>query len=255
MAKLPPLPCSPENCGNACRLCGTVGTYNKYKCRCDPCRAAKAESAKRDRAKNAAVISERNRRWRAENADWLREYELARRDVAEVRERRRQYMRDWNEKNSEKMRQYRADRYLANRERVIELACQWAADNREQVRANWRKRYRDCPEFRERCRASRKKWAQRNPDKIREYGRRGVARRRVLKLDAVTVPYTPEQLAQRMAYYGNKCYLKLEGCAVVGTDIEHVKPLSKGGSEMLCNLRPACRPCNSRKHAKWPFVA
>ena len=32
--------------------------------------------------------------------------------------------------------------------------------------------------------------------------------------------------------------------------IDHVVPISRGGSNHMDNLRPLCRPCNSRKHNK-----
>lgn len=64
------------------------------------------------------------------------------------------------------------------------------------------------------------------------------------------IPFTLEQLQQRMAYYGNKCWI----CKVAPFEhVDHVKPLSKGGAHALCNLRPACATCNLRKRAKWPF--
>jgi 5-methylcytosine-specific restriction endonuclease McrA len=35
---------------------------------------------------------------------------------------------------------------------------------------------------------------------------------------------------------------------------DHVKPLSKGGTHTLDNLRPACATCNVRKSNTWPFT-
>ena len=182
--------CTPENCGELFPICGKQTTYSQKKCRCDACRAAKAEQARRYRDGNKPRIAASKREYREKNS-------------GKVRAKKRRY-------------------YEENREALLAKTYAWTEANPERARANRRRGFR--------------KW-------------------RALKLDAVTVPYTLEQLAQRMAYYGNACYLKLEGCTVVGTDIEHVKPLSKGGSEMLCNLRPACKSCNSRKNAKWPFAA
>ncbi len=88
----------------------------------------------------------------------------------------------------------------------------------------------------------------------RAKNRKYVSMRRQVMRAAVTIPYTFDALQQRLSYFGNKCYLKLEGCLVVGDQVEHVKPLSKGGYNMLGNIRPACGPCNLRKAAKWPFI-
>lgn len=44
-------------------------------------------------------------------------------------------------------------------------------------------------------------------------------------------------------------------CVVCGSfsnlSVDHVKPLSKGGTNEASNLQIMCRKCNSRKNAKW----
>jgi hypothetical protein len=60
---------------------------------------------------------------------------------------------------------------------------------------------------------------------------------------------TAQQIAARVAYYGGLCWMCREPYAA----IDHVKPLSKGGSNWPANLRPACWSCNSRKGARWPL--
>ena len=78
---------------------------------------------------------------------------------------------------------------------------------------------------------------------LRHYSRYGCSRYRARKREATIVGFTAEQLAARIAYYGNRCWL----C--------HVKPLAKGGPHMLSNLRPACSSCNRAKSDKWPLTA
>jgi 5-methylcytosine-specific restriction endonuclease McrA len=58
------------------------------------------------------------------------------------------------------------------------------------------------------------------------------------------------QWESRKAMWGGKCWLKLADCKIEGTTIDHVIPLSKGGTNWPANLRPACKSCNSRKHNK-----
>lgn len=96
----------------------------------------------------------------------------------------------------------------------------------------------------EKKRAASSAWQKRNPDIRRENVRRRYARRK----GAVAVIFTKAQLEQRMAYWGNRCWL----CGGPRQSIDHVKPLSKGGAHMLCNLRPVCWTCNSSKSDKWP---
>lgn len=58
--------------------------------------------------------------------------------------------------------------------------------------------------------------------------------------------FTKEQLAGRIKLYGGMCYL----CGKVANTIDHVIPLSRGGSNFPANLRPACNVCNLSKGKK-----
>jgi 5-methylcytosine-specific restriction endonuclease McrA len=54
----------------------------------------------------------------------------------------------------------------------------------------------------------------------------------------------------RIDFYGGLCWI----CRAAPYEaIDHVKPISRGGSKWPANLRPACTPCNSRKGAQWPY--
>jgi 5-methylcytosine-specific restriction endonuclease McrA len=74
-------------------------------------------------------------------------------------------------------------------------------------------------------------------------------RRRASKRGAVGADYTTaEMIEARCSLWGNRCWI----CGGPMQAIDHVKPLAKGGAHLPCNLRPICKPCNSRKGAKWP---
>lgn len=49
------------------------------------------------------------------------------------------------------------------------------------------------------------------------------------------------------AAYGNMCWLKMPGCSRLATTRDHVIPMVRGGLDVLENLRPACRGCNSKR--------
>ncbi|MCC6641782.1 MAG: HNH endonuclease [Deltaproteobacteria bacterium] len=49
--------------------------------------------------------------------------------------------------------------------------------------------------------------------------------------------------------YGPHCYL----CGGTATSTDHYRPLAAGGATDVENLRPVCKPCNSRKGSAWPF--
>jgi 5-methylcytosine-specific restriction endonuclease McrA len=68
-------------------------------------------------------------------------------------------------------------------------------------------------------------------------------------MGAAVVPYTTEQLQQKIDYWGGLCWI----CGAPYEAIDHVKPLNKGGLHILSNLRPICRSCNTRKRDHWPY--
>lgn len=52
-----------------------------------------------------------------------------------------------------------------------------------------------------------------------------------------------EQIKQRMAFFGNCCAY----CNGPYEEVDHVIPLSRGGTNWPANLRPACSHCNRKK--------
>jgi 5-methylcytosine-specific restriction protein A len=46
------------------------------------------------------------------------------------------------------------------------------------------------------------------------------------------------------------CQLKLPGCTGKATSVDHVQPVSKGGTDDDANLVACCWPCNKRKGAR-----
>ena len=83
----------------------------------------------------------------------------------------------------------------------------------------------------------------RDPWRYRKYS----SDRRKRVKEAKTILFDLEQLRQRFAVFGFKCWL----CGSDANSMDHVKPLSKGGWHCLSNLRPACLSCNSRKRDRW----
>lgn len=65
----------------------------------------------------------------------------------------------------------------------------------------------------------------------------------------VNIPFSHGQLVDRYAVFGFRCWIC--GRDDVQLHMDHVKPISKGGAHMLANIRPACKPCNSRKRDAW----
>lgn len=158
------------------------------------------------------------------------------RNKAVLDARQRQWVTDNRAKVREKSNRY----YQRHREQCLSATRDWQRRNAERLTEERRKRYwRE----RDRWRAYDKKWREANPEKHNEKERR----RRARKRGVLTIPFTAEQLAQRMAYYGDRCWM----CGGPFEHIDHVKPLAADGPHILANLRPACRPCNLAKRDKW----
>ena len=147
------------------------------------------------------------------------------------------------------MKEYRARYYQANKEKIILSA---------------RQRYEDNKEIRD---VQRRAWARANPEKTREYNRNlykknpraaiDRARRRKIKMMGNGAqPYTLDQVLEE---YGSICYLceqdidltlprkiGVEGWQM-GLHLDHVHPISKGGSDCLENVAPTHGICNLNK--------
>jgi len=133
--------------------------------------------------------------------------------------------------------------YLANRDELLEK-------QRADVEGRRRRSAQHYAKHGERVRARLQKWTAENPERIKKSQLERDRRRRARVRSATVVPFTLDQLEQRLSMYAR--------CWICGdprwTDVDHVKPLAKGGPHMLANLRPACEACNSRKSATWPFT-
>lgn len=140
--------------------------------------------------------------------------------------------------------EYKRKWYEKNREVYLDKCQTYKKANIEARRAynrNYGREHRD--EMRE--------YQRRHRDSNRTYYIQKWLKRRALKRNQTVVAFTAEQLSQRWAYYGDKCWI----CRGPATETDHVKPLAKGGAHMLCNMRPACRGCNASKNAEWAGVS
>lgn len=182
---------------------------------CKPCRN---ESERSWRAANP----DQRRRWLEANPDWHRNYYQAnRKHYAELNRRRREI-------KAAEIAEYQRLHRAANRPRLRERDHQYYRENKDRFRANT------------------DRWRAANPERFRHLQWRRGALQRATSFAS----FTQAQLEARLAVFGASCWI----CrSVPWTEIDHVKPLSKGGPHILANLRPACRSCNARKNARWPF--
>lgn len=102
-----------------------------------------------------------------------------------------------------------------------------------------------------------RRWKQKNPEKCREYARRwsreNLEKRRVSNQNrrARKVLNGGSFTAKE---WENLCKAHRNECAHCGTGdkltIDHIIPISKGGTGRISNIQPLCKSCNSRKGAR-----
>lgn len=131
------------------------------------------------------------------------------------------------------------------RERKKAITRRWARENADRDRENtlrWRRRY---PDRVQRINAT---FRERNRDRLKDYRCLHNWLYRTRK-SLAGGNATEEKIHQRWNYYGGKCWM----CGSSAKEMDHVKPVSKGGGSWASNLRPACTPCNRRKRNVWPW--
>lgn len=162
----------------------------------------------------------KNKKWREENPD-----------------RVKSNMAEWFAQNHERNRQNCADYYAANKETLTSKKREDRRSDPSRVRAVDRDRYiRD----REKRIASMTAWAKRNPDKRKatEY------KRRARKIGAEGF-YTEVDIRRIRSAQNHRCAACKRKCALT---VDHIVPLSKGGSNWPRNIQLLCLSCNAGKH-------
>ena len=152
-----------------------------------------------------------------------------------------EYQKEWRLKNADKSKAMTKTWRINNPEKVKKIKNAWNEANREKYKKS--------------IKASRAK----NPDLYSEMGRSKTRRRRAMQKLQKVENYTTQHV---LDLYGSLCHLCGTGIDLqatrqcgkkgweYGLNIDHVIPISKGGSDTLENVRPAHAVCNLKKGAK-----
>lgn len=227
---------------------GTASGYTNGKCRCDECKRAHREQAAKYKAANPEKVNahrreryavdpgptqEATRRWREANPDKIKQYE------------RTKYLR-----HRDRIREYARVHYLLNREAYIERAAKWKQENPERVKEharNGRERHRERYNAygREHAREMRKADPQKYRDRFNAWAAspRGRAWFKANAHARRGAPFTEEALEWLESLVDPLCTY----CGSPADSIDHIIPVTKGGTSDRENLTPACRSCNSKK--------
>ena len=165
--------------------------------------------------------AERTKRWREKNPERAKE----------VQER---YTKNHPGIRQEISRNF----YRRNAESEKKRSVEWRIKNLDKARAHNRKSWHKNREVN----LQRKKvWNQNNKDKILEKEHR----RRALVNNCTTYKITKKDLRR----------IKRGPCMACGStesiQMDHIIPLSRGGSHGIGNLQPLCKPCNISKNARF----
>jgi len=150
---------------------------------------------------------------------------------------------EWRSNNKEHVKEYNLEYQKSNPDLVSASCRNWRVNNIDVVHAG-QKAYRDANK--EKTSARNREWSNSNPQKNRER----YHRRRALKLGAVG-SFSSDSIDRMYIFQEARCACcGVELCGKYA--IDHVYPLSKGGTNDVMNLQLLCKSCNCIKGAKDP---
>jgi 5-methylcytosine-specific restriction endonuclease McrA len=116
-----------------------------------------------------------------------------------------------------------------------------------QKRKNATERYRNNKkELRAKGNEATKRWRQAHPEQCAASNAEMSHRWRAHKASAPLNDLTGAQWKEIKAAYGHRCVYC--GRKMLKLTMDHITPLSKGGSHTVSNIVPACQSCNSAKN-------
>jgi 5-methylcytosine-specific restriction endonuclease McrA len=159
----------------------------------------------------------------------------------------------------------------ANPDKLKASLKKWAGENRAYINETERKRRETNPNYSRDRSAAARKWRENNPGLAREravaYNKAHAAYKRAWKkanlskctpsierrrarLAGAKGSYTAAQWKRLKEFHGGICLCCGVHESVSKLTVDHVLPLSKGGSDFITNIQPLCGSCNSSKRDK-----
>lgn len=224
--------------GPPCRRCGGIERYVRSR-KCAACDVLSAKA------------------WRDANLEKSRAGARARHEAA--KERRKVTAKAWRAANAEKVRTDHKAWCEANPGRNSANAKAWReanpekskASNRAWADANPEAKRAYCKAYRasnlERCRAREKDWRTANHSRVLANNRN----REALQKNACG-NHSAEDVEAILKAQRHKCAM-CRASVKKSRHVDHIMPLSKGGSNWPSNLQALCPNCNVRKQDKDPI--
>ena len=162
------------------------------------------------------------------------------------------YNKEWKRKHTDQVKASRVRYRKENLETCLKSSANWRKNNPDYIK-NWHKNNRD------KVKLHKKKWVENNPESVRKIKLVMENRRRARMLNNGFESY---KLDEVISQYGTNCHIcnkpidfdapRKTGSKgwEMGLQLDHVIPVSKGGSDTIQNVRPSHGKCNSTKRAK-----
>jgi hypothetical protein len=167
------------------------------------------------------------------------------RDRERHKEQRARQYAEWYLRNKEKVKQYAKERREKQKEQMKIKRREYDLKNKEKI-ATRSKKYRD--NNKEKVLSLQKDWRDRNPDAVLFHSRNRVSRKR-----ANGGFVSKEDLQEIMGEQSFLCVACFSDLRKATPHLDHIMPLSKGGTHTKDNIQFLCAPCNLSKHAKHPL--
>lgn len=190
------------------------------------------------------------------------------------KEKRREYRKEWYKNNIDRVREYRIDYrnnnidkckkqsrlyYEANKEKCNEASRRYKEANKERLLEYRRIHYQETIDIQRKrgkdYRLNNKyKYKERNAiyyQQNKEYYRTACHKRRARLMNAEG-SHTKEDIQFILEKQKGKC-VTCAVCITTDYSVDHITPLSKGGSNNKDNIQLLCKSCNSSKGNKDPI--
>lgn len=198
------------------------------------CKACDIAANRIYRAKNRDKVNEAKRKWSQENADSKAKSDSKYWEANKEKIKKR--TAQWRLENLENLKNKAKSYRLEHREEKALKDASYAKANPEVNRAASRRYRQNHPD---RARMISKRWRKKNPEYSRQKShlrRQWITNKRFL--------ITAKELRN---LYDSSCLY----CGKPSEHIDHIVPLSRGGSHSIGNLTGACASCNFSKGAKF----
>jgi hypothetical protein len=139
---------------------------------------------------------------------------------------------EWRKNNPDKVKA----KYKRRNKKAKEYRMEWIKNNPEKVREQRRKTYNSGGKERVR------NWNKNNPDKVKQY----IYKSRLKRLNNAGKVYEVIEKDYRRIL-SSPCVI----CGSKKVTLDHIIPVTLGGTHSVGNLQPLCTPCNSSKNNRF----